>query len=163
MKSKDQILLEQAYLKVNEAHPHANPETRWKPSSEPSLASIKKQEREFQNQERNAGEEETSEEPQTPKSKPSSKVGTIKDDPKTGKSYIWVNTGMGPMMVARFGKIKDQVDGVWYEIPYEIKRVDEEGKAVKDLDLDKKRKLMQWEEPTQYGVKGVPGVPGFDD
>ena len=125
-------------------------------------SSIKKQERELQNQERNAGEEETSEEPQTPKSKPSSKVGDIVEG-KDGKSYIWVNTGMGPMMMARFGKIKDQVDGVWYEIPYEIKKVDAEGKAVKDLDLDKKRKLMQWEEPTQYGVKDVKGVPGFDD
>jgi hypothetical protein len=68
MKSKDQILLEQAYLKVNEAHPHANPETRWKPSREPSLASIKAQEREFRNQERNAGlenDEELSREPYT--------------------------------------------------------------------------------------------------
>ena len=69
MKTKDQQLLEEAYLKVNEAHPYANPETRRMASREPSLASIKAQEREFRNQERNAGledNEEASREPYTP-------------------------------------------------------------------------------------------------
>jgi len=162
MKLKDQQLLEEAYLKVNESHPHANPETHRMPSREPSLASIKAQEREFHNQERNAGLEDDGEdwkERTRQKDKQPGEPGFIYS--KHGRKYIVAKSKLTNKVYPHSVEFSqgEEIDGERYEIFYKITGVDQQGYPISE-PTGKKVKMLP---STEWGSKDVKRVPGFDD
>ena len=152
MKSKDQQFLEEAYDAVKEGKYTTNygmPKMKSKAMPLSDFDDSARQD--FRNRERNAGVEETP----TPfkSSSYKYKVGDVYE--KHGRKFIIARskyTGkLGPQHV-EYVQGEDMEDGR-YEVVYKITGVDSKGYPISE-PTGEKRKLR---EPTQWGVKDVPG------
>lgn len=124
MKSKDQRLLEEAYTRVVESHPHANPPPMFR--NKHSLESVKQHDDRIKNDERNAGVEEDNVSSTDNTFKPREE-GDVFYSRKHNKTYIVIKDKEGKLFPAEkiftskngttWERVKKK-DGSWGVKPY---------------------------------------------